>query len=234
MLPVRMRFARHNASLRGIRRSTNVKILLTIVHNGLVATHIDPRSVLYGIAEQQAGYFTAAQALEAGYSRASQHYHQKVGNWRREGHGIYRLAQFPHMPDEHYVRLMLWSRDRAGITQAVISHETALQAYELSDVMPALIHLSVPPGFRKQPPHGVKLHRQKLGPEDVTERDGYRITTPLRTLLDAASSALSAEHLAAAVQDALDHGLVRRRTLKQAASEASGRIQARFSDAGLS
>jgi hypothetical protein len=58
----------------------------------------DPRSKLNAVAERQAGYFTAAQAREAGYSRASQHYHQKVGNWRREGHGIYRLERFPPQP----------------------------------------------------------------------------------------------------------------------------------------
>lgn len=124
--------------------------------------HADPRAKLYDIAEQQAGYFTATQALEAGYSRASQHYHQKAGNWRPEGHGLYRLDRFPHTPDEHYVRLMLWSHDRAGNIQATVSHETALQAYELSDVMPAKIHLSVPKGFRKQPPAGVKLNHQDL------------------------------------------------------------------------
>jgi hypothetical protein len=39
----------------------------------------DARSRLYQVAEGQAGYFTAAQAREAGYSHAAQHYHAKVG-----------------------------------------------------------------------------------------------------------------------------------------------------------
>ena len=130
----------------------------------------DPRTRLYEIAEQQAGYFTASQALEAGYSHASQHYHQKAGNWRREGHGIYRLERFPHSADEHYVRLMLWSRDRAGNIQAAASHETALQAYDLSDVMPAKIHLTIPKGFRNQPPAGVRLH-QGHHPDHVADAD---------------------------------------------------------------
>ncbi|MDT3682536.1 MAG: hypothetical protein ROY82_08710 [Truepera sp.] len=194
----------------------------------------DPRSKLYAVAERQAGYFTAAQALEAGYSRASQHYHQKVGNWRREGHGVYRLERFPRTPEEPYVRLMLWSRDRGGKIQAALSHETALQAYELSDVMPASIHLSVPKGFRKEPPAGVRLHRQDLPASDVTERDGYRITTPLRTLLDAAASSLSAEQLEAAVQDALEQGLVRKRLLEEAIAEAPVDVKARFASIELS
>jgi hypothetical protein len=45
----------------------------------------DARSKLFAVAERQAGYFTATQALEAGYSHASQSYHRKVGNWHRDG-----------------------------------------------------------------------------------------------------------------------------------------------------
>ncbi len=198
-----------------------------------MTTKPDPRTELYAIAERQAGYFTASQALEAGYSRASQHYQHKAGNWRREGHGIYRLERFPHTPDEHYVLLMLWSRDRAGTIQAAVSHETALQAYELSDVMPASIHLTVPKGFRKQPPAGVELHRQDLPASDMTERAGYRITTPLRTLLDAAASTLSAEHLATAVQAALDQGLARKRLLEAAIEDSPDNVKARFARLGL-
>lgn len=198
-----------------------------------VTASSDARSKLYAVAELQAGYFTAAQALKAGYSRASQHYHQKVGNWRSEGHGIYRLERFPRTEDEDYVRLMLWSRNRSGKIQAALSHETALQAYELSGVMPAEVHLTVPRGFRKRPPASVRLHRQELPASDVTERDGYRITTPLRTLLDAAASSLSAEHLATAVRDALDQGLVRRRLLEEAIAEAPDGIRTRLDSLGL-
>lgn len=198
-----------------------------------MTTKPDPRTELYAIAERQAGYFNASQALEAGYSRASQHYQHKAGNWRREGHGIYRLERFPHTPDEHYVLLMLWSRDRAGTIQAAVSHETALQAYELSDVMPASIHLTVPRSFRKQPPAGVQLHRQDLPASDMTERAGYRITTPLRTLLDAAASTLSAEHLATAVQAALDQGLARKRLLEAAIEDSPDNVKARFARLGL-
>ncbi len=99
--------------------------------------------------------------------------------------------------------------------------------------MPAEIHLSVPNGFRKQPPAGVRLHRHDLSTSDVTERDGYRITTPLRTLLDAAASSLGAEHLATAVHDALDQGLVRKRRLEEAIKNAPNNVKSRFVHLGL-
>lgn len=115
---------------------------------------------------------------------------------------------------------MLWSRDRAGTIQATASHDTALQAYELRDIMPANIHLTVPRGFRKQPPAGVKLNLQDLPAPEVATRDGYRLTTPLPTLLDAASSSRSAEHLATAAQEALALGLVRNKMLEDAIEDS--------------
>jgi hypothetical protein len=190
-----------------------------------VAAKDEPSTKLFEIAEQQGGYFTASQALEAGYSYSSQHYHHLAGNWLRDNWGIYRLAHFPHTPGEDFIRLMLWSRDRAGVTQAAVSHASALQAYELSDVLPAETHLTVPKGFRKQPPEGVVLHRAGLPKGDVRERDGYRITTPLRMLLDVAASQLSPEHLKAATSEALERGLVRRRALEKALNGATDEVR---------
>jgi predicted transcriptional regulator of viral defense system len=201
---------------------------------GLVeATREDANSRLYDVAERQAGYFTASQALEAGYSHASQSYHHKVGNWLRNGWGIYRLAHFPHAAGEDFVRLMLWSRDRAGVMHAVVSHASALQAYVLSDVLPHETHLIVPKRFRKRSPAGVVLHRADVPKDDVREQDGYRITTPLRTLLDVAASPLSLEHLEAATSEALERGLVRRRALEEAVRGGSDEVRERFASLGL-
>jgi len=193
----------------------------------------DAESKLYDVAERQAGYFTASQAREAGYSHASQSYHHKAGHWLRGGWGIYRLAHFPRVAGEDFVRLMLWSRDRAGVTHAVVSHASALAAYELSDVLPRETHVTVPKRFRKEPPDGVVLHRADLAQDDVRERDGYRVTTPLRTLLDVAASPLSLEHLEAATSEALERGLVRRRALEEALRLASDVARKRFAFLGL-
>lgn len=191
------------------------------------------KAKLYEIAEGQSGYFTAAQALEAGYSYESQHYHQRTGNWLREGWGIYRLALYPYSDGEEFVRLMLWSRDRSGAVQAVVSHESALEVYDLSDVLPGSIHLTVPKGFRKRQPEGVILHVADLPAGVVRQRDGYRITTPLQTLLDVAASPLSPEHLEGAVNDALRSGLVRRQALADAVAGAPHRVRERFSYIGF-
>ena len=180
---------------------------------------------LYKIAAEQGGYFTAAQAREAGYAYSQQHYHRTRGNWQRIDRGIFRLRDFPSGEREDLIRWSLWSRDQKGVPQAVVSHETALTVHELSDVMPERVHLTVPKGFRKRVPPGCVLHFASLTAEDIEPRPGYSVTTPLRTLLDVASSALSQEHLDFAVKEALERGLVRRSVVRSAHCQPAARMR---------
>lgn len=179
----------------------------------------DPRETeraLWAVASEQGGYFTAAQALAVGYSYPQQHFHCERGNWFRVDRGVFRLREYPPSAHEDLIRWALWSRDRKGRIRAVVSHDTALSLHEFGDVMAGRVHLTVPPGFRKQPPGGCVVHRAALSDSDIERRDGFPVTTPLRTLLDVAESDLSPEHLAAAVRDALARGVVRRSQLLSA------------------
>ncbi len=168
---------------------------------------------LFSVAVEQGGYFTAKQAREAGYDYPHLDYHVSCGNFIRIDHGLYRLPDWPPSEHDDLIRLSLWSRNRAGEPQAIVSHATALALYELGELLPTTTHLTVPPTFRKKPPKGCVLHRATLAAAEVEEREGFRVTTPLRTLLDAAQSTIPQEQLDKAVADALDRGLVRRRQL---------------------
>lgn len=176
----------------------------------------DNARALYQIAAAQGGYFTTDQANEAGYAYSQQHFHVRRGNWLKIERGLFRLRGFPPVEREDLIRWSLWSHNRKGIPQAVVSHETALAVHGLSDVMPERVHLTMPQGFRKRIPAGCTIHRDSLSDEEVEHRSGYQVTTPLRTLLDVADSALSQEHLNKAVSDALGQGLVRREVLETA------------------
>jgi predicted transcriptional regulator of viral defense system len=179
----------------------------------------DPRETeraLWAVASEQVGYFTAAQALAVGYSYPQQHFHCERGNWLRVDRGVFRLREYPPSAHEDLVRWALWSRDRKGRVRAVVSHDTALSLHELGDIMAGMVHLTVPPGFRKHPSGGCVLHRAALPTADIERRDGFLVTTPLRTLLDVAESDLSPEHLTGAVRDALARGVVRRSNLLSA------------------
>lgn len=54
----------------------------------------DLRRRLFNVAAEQAGYVTAAQAKEVGYSYQAQAHHVAVGNWIRIERGLFRLAEW--------------------------------------------------------------------------------------------------------------------------------------------
>jgi predicted transcriptional regulator of viral defense system len=149
--------------------------------------NIKAENKLFAMADRQEGFFTSGQAIQAGFQDAVHPYHVKKGHWEREMRGIYRLTRYPRSTLGQYVILSLWSRDRKGIPQGVLSHETALSIYELSDVNPAKIHMSVPKGFRRQSdiPKVIVLHFDSPYDEgDLQEHRGFRVTRPARTVRD--------------------------------------------------
>lgn len=180
----------------------------------MIKSHADPREndqKLFEIASAQGGYFTARQARAAGYYYRLQHYHRSRGNWLVIDRGIFRLRNFPDSPWEDLIRWSLWSCNRKGEPQAVVSHETACAYHELGDFMPAKIHLTVPPGFRKKSPGGCVLHKAKIGTGDMEQAQGFMVTTPLRTLRDLSESKwVEPSRLVQAVKDALARGMVTR------------------------
>lgn len=155
------------------------------------------------VAASQGGHFTAADALSVGYSYPAQAYHVERGDWIRVGRGIYRVADWPIDPNADLVRWSMWSR---GL--GVISHESALAVHDLGDVMPALVHLTVPPSFRGRAA-GVVLHRAALPEQDIEEHAGFRVTTVVRSLLDSAASGMEPDRLGQAIDDAVRRGAVR-------------------------
>lgn len=175
------------------------------------------------LAHEQGGYFTAKQARTAGYGYKHLDYHETAGNFVRVEHGLYRLPTVPPGENDDLARLSLWSRNQKDEPQAVVSHESALVLHELSDLLPAAIHLTVPPKFRKPAPNGCVLHKAVLVAGDIEERAGFRVTTPLRTLLDAAASGVSLEQLGTAIHDALSRGLVPRKAFELAVRGAACR-----------
>lgn len=183
----------------------------------------DARQSLQRLAFEQSGYFTAKQAREAGYSYQAQKYHADHGNWLRVDRGLFRLPHWPAKAEDTYVRWALWSAGRG-----VISHDSALAAHGLSDLDPTAIHLTVDPGFHATD-DAVVLHHGHLDDDDVESRGAWRVTTPLRTLLDAATTAISQEHIESAVGDAISNGLITRRQLLRrtdgAPAEAALRLE---------
>lgn len=166
---------------------------------------------LYECASAQGGYFTTKQAQEAGYARSTHSYNTKAKNWVREHRGIYRLANYPHPDRPDLIEWSLWSSNRKGKPQGVYSHQTALNVYELSDVNPGKIYMTVPQDFRRSGPipKVLVLHRAALQPGDIEAMHGFKVTRPLRTIADLlASGAVSLDHMEQAVKQAFRRGLI--------------------------
>lgn len=175
---------------------------------------------LYAIAERQAGYFSAPQARQAGFSKALLSHHVKSGRFLRLRRGVYRLAHFPEMP--HADLFIAWL---AAGEKAVVSHESALLLYGLTDLLPTEIHLTVPRTASRRLP-GVRFHTAYLSPEEVTTRQGLPVTTVPRTLVDVLRSGVAEEWVRQAVQQALARGLVSATALHTAAQQRGGYIAA--------
>jgi Transcriptional regulator, AbiEi antitoxin len=172
-----------------------------------------PASRLWETAESQQGFFTTKQAIRAGYAETTHAYHVRSGNWVREHRGIYRLAKFPPAPRPDLMLWHLWSQDRQEVPAGVYSHDTALSLYELSDVSPSKLHMTVPNHFRRHRPLPpiLKLYRAELPDSDVQEIHGVRVTRPFRTMLDLIESGhVDPSQIKRAVRDAVRRGLIPR------------------------
>ncbi len=177
---------------------------------------------LYEIASLQQGYFTSKQAKEAGYSDSRFAYHVRQGRWIREGRRIYRLANYPMGDRPDLVYWSLWSSNREGNALGVFSHQTALAIHDLSDLMPEKYHLTVPVGFRKYRiiPKALVLHFQNLQKDEIWEFEGYKVTSPIRTIRDVIlHEGISDELVMEAITDGLHTGVISSAELERLADQ---------------
>ena len=115
--------------------------------------------------------------------------------------------------------------------QGVYSHDTALSYYELSDINPSKLHMTVPKAFRRSAdvPKILILYRMDLSKTDIAEGPGYRVTTPIRTVRDIIEGRqISLELVEQAVRPAVDRGLITRSQFKGLHSWIGTHIQDPF------
>lgn len=157
-----------------------------------------------GIATEQHGYVTTTQARERGVSGNTLRMMAKRGTLERVHRGVYRLPTFPPSQHAEYMEASLWP---AG-TRGVISHESALALYRLSDVSPSAIHITVPTGFRirRQVPAYLAVHHAELHEDDIGLFEDIPITRVRRTINDCHRAHLGPALLRQALDDAEREG----------------------------
>lgn len=160
-------------------------------------------TTLYDLAEAQAGYFTAAQARDAGVLQVRLSQLHQRGDIERVTRGVYRLTRYPISPFGQYMQAALWPQVRRPDAHGVISHESALAIYGLSNSSPAKIHVTLPTELRirRTPPKHLVLHYADLNPGDEQRVEGVPVTTPARAIRDAHESHLGPALIRQAIVD---------------------------------
>lgn len=160
---------------------------------------------LFEVATGQNGYVTTEDARDLGggaHVLVDMHRH---GQLDHVAHGLYRFPAFPTGPLDELMQATLWPR-RLG----VISHDSALDLWDLCDVNPAKIHVTVPKAtrIRRAAPSLYEVHVRDLDPADITTSDGIRVVTPMRAILDGIERHLDGRLIHQAIDAARRRGLI--------------------------
>lgn len=172
---------------------------------------------LWETAAAQMGYFTVSQAAEAGFSRPLLQYHLTSGKLDRSVRGVLRLVRFPPGEHEDLMPLWLWAEG-----EGVFSHETALSLHDLSDVLPASRHMTVPSSWgsrRLRVPKGLVLHYDDLDDHEVEWKGAIKITRPLRTVVDCTVDAVEPDLVKQALDQSVRRGAFTRADVRRAVKE---------------
>jgi len=162
---------------------------------------------LYEIAEAQAGFLTAHQAVDAGIPRSTLSYHATESDaLERVAHGVYRMRRFPTSPHDHVIAGWLALARADG----VVSHESALELLDLTDLIAEEVHVTLPRAKRGlRTPPGVRNHFTAR-PIDSQHRRlvlGIPVTSVERTVTDMVRSSGWTEQTDIAIRQAVQRGL---------------------------
>jgi predicted transcriptional regulator of viral defense system len=163
----------------------------------------------------QGGYFDRSDVLAHGLTDELIHYHVKVGRFRRVIPGVYRRRAAPIHFNDQDLQAWVWTNYRGAI-----SHESAPAVHDLSDVIPNRVHVTVPGRFHRTTAP-VIVHLSGLPEDEVETRDGFRVTTPARSIVDAAFGGTDPSQVQRAVREALDRAVATPEEIR-AALERSG------------
>jgi predicted transcriptional regulator of viral defense system len=132
------------------------------------------------------------------------------GHLERRATGVYRLRLTPPSRLDAYMEAVLWPG--RGV-RGTLSHETALDLYELSDVNPAKIDVTLPRGHRvrRATPGNYRMHFEDLAIDDVTLFEGLPIVTPARAIRQAHAAKIGPALIGQAIDQGESTGRLSRR-----------------------
>jgi predicted transcriptional regulator of viral defense system len=168
---------------------------------------------LADLASEQYGFLTPDDARERDIDPINLIRMFQRGHLDRRATGVYRMRLTPPSSLDAYMEAVLWPG--RGV-RGVLSHETALDLYGLSDVNPGKIDVTLPRAhrIRRAVPTMYRIHHEDLADEDITAFEGIPIVIPARAIRQAHGANLGP----ALIGQAIDHG------------ESDGRLTRREAD----
>lgn len=174
------------------------------------------RRLLRELARDNYGYVTTQMAAGAGVPAVELRKLAARGGLENVAYGLY---QFDDMAGDEHAQLM-----EAVLTAGPEAHlvgETVLAMHGLGLVNPAKVHVGTPRRVRATLPAHIDLVHDNLPAEDLTAYEGIPSTTVARALIDCAPTMMR-DRLLAAVEQANQQGLLRRRDVVRVRTAVSG------------
>jgi len=195
----------------------------------MTKTRRPDRLALFQRATDRQGVFTLEDARQAGYSQPLVHHFVGTGRFQRIGPGVYRIAEYPHSENDRFAELSALLGP-----EAILSHESALALYPVSDVAPSEYHFTVPRSkrFARPPADDVVIHTVShlLDPRDVVNRHGFKATSLARSIVDSARTGTAPEQIQAAIRTGLARGLLREADFDRVLANQPARVRALIED----
>lgn len=170
------------------------------------------RQDLWDIAVDQYGFVTAADARRLGVPVVELAKFAARGKLKQVAYGVYRFPEWPAGPLDHLMEAVLWTRD----SEAVLSHKTALDVYDLSNVNPGQIHVTIPPRAkplrRRHAPASYTVHFEKLTSAERGYWEQIPTVTPATAIDQCIADGTRSDLVRQAINDARERGLVDQRT----------------------
>ncbi len=158
------------------------------------------------VAVDRHSLFTLEDARSVGYADKSISEMARRGRVERMSQGVYRIPFLPYGELGSYMAAALWPVGVGG----VIGHASALDLWDVSDVNPAKIHITVPRLHRVQRavPTGYVIHREDLDSSDVTDIEGVPVVRLPKAIREAFVDRVALDLLEQAVRHGRERGLL--------------------------
>jgi predicted transcriptional regulator of viral defense system len=165
------------------------------------------------IALDRQGLVRTEDAAEIGYAAGTLDTMARRGQLERVAHGVYRVPFIGVRALSTYMAAALWPR---GV-QGVLTHDTALDLWDVCDINPSKTHITVPRHHRpqRQIPAGYVIHREDLDPKDITAIEGVPVVTLETAIRQCAAAHVGRDLLEQAVRHGRERGLLRRQQAQQ-------------------